>query len=115
MLVGDAAHTVPPAGAKGMNLAVADVVVLAAALRALLAGGDAAPLHRYEEDVLARIWRAQHLSWWMTQMLHVTADATELDRRRQPGELTSVVESEAGRRYLAEAYTGWPMAPETVL
>jgi p-hydroxybenzoate 3-monooxygenase len=109
-LVGDAAHTVPPTGAKGMNLAIADVVLLAEALRALLAEGDERLIDSYAEDALSRIWKAQHFSWWMTSMLHVAPGATEFDRRRQRGELSSVVESEAGRRYLAEAYTGWPLA-----
>jgi p-hydroxybenzoate 3-monooxygenase len=108
-LVGDAAHTVPPIGAKGLNLAVADVLVLARALRALLRSGDPSLIERYPDDVLPRIWRAQHFSWWMTQMLHTAPDATDFDRHRQIGELESVVESEAGRRFLAEAYTGWPM------
>lgn len=109
-LVGDAAHTVPPTGAKGMNLAVADVVLLADALRALLLRGDEAPFNAYEEAALARIWKAQNFSWWMTSMLHVAPTATDFDRRRQLGELQSVVDSEAGRTYLAEAYTGWPLA-----
>lgn len=108
-LVGDAAHTVPPTGAKGLNLAVADVVVLARALRSLLVDGDDALIARYQQDVLPRVWKAQHFSWWMTQMLHTAPDATEFDRHRQLGELTAVVESEAGRRFLAEAYTGWPL------
>ena len=108
-LVGDAAHTVPPTGAKGLNLAVADVLVLARALRALLLDGDPGLIERYPDDVLPRIWRAQHFSWWMTQMLHTAPDATDFDRHRQIGELEAVVESEAGRRFLAEAYTGWPM------
>jgi p-hydroxybenzoate 3-monooxygenase len=108
-LVGDAAHTVPPTGAKGMNLAVADVVLLDRALRALLLEGDEHLLDSYAETALRRIWKAQHFSWWMTSMLHVTPDATDFDRRRQVGELRSVVESEAGRTYLAEAYTGWPL------
>lgn len=108
-LVGDAAHTVPPTGAKGLNLAVADVVVLAAALRALLLDGDHAPIGRYADDALPRIWKAQHFSWWMTSMLHLTPDATDFDKLRQRGEISSVVESEAGRRFLAEAYTGWPL------
>lgn len=108
-LVGDAAHTVPPTGAKGMNLAVADVIVLATALRALLHDGDERLIDAYAETALRRIWKAQHFSWWMTSMLHVTADASDFDRRRQLGELRSVVESEAGRTYLAEAYTGWPL------
>ncbi|MFT4229560.1 MAG: 4-hydroxybenzoate 3-monooxygenase [Microbacterium sp.] len=108
-LVGDAAHTVPPTGAKGMNLAVADVLVLAKALRALLHEGDARPIDAFPETALHRIWKAQHFSWWMTSMLHVAEDASDFDRLRQLGELRSVVESEAGSRYLAEAYTGWPL------
>ena len=108
-LVGDAAHTVPPTGAKGMNLAVADVVLLHTALVALLDDDDERPLDAYQEVALRRIWKAQHFSWWMTTMLHSTPDASEFDHRRQLGELRSVVESEAGRTYLAEAYTGWPL------
>jgi p-hydroxybenzoate 3-monooxygenase len=107
-LIGDAAHTVPPTGAKGMNLAVADVVLLHVALAALLNDADERPLDAFAEVALRRIWKAQHFSWWMTSMLHVAPDASEFDRRRQIGELRSVVGSEAGRTYLAEAYTGWP-------
>jgi p-hydroxybenzoate 3-monooxygenase len=107
-IVGDAAHTVPPTGAKGMNLAVADVILLNRALRALLLEDDERPIDGFAEAALQRIWKAQHFSWWMTSMLHVTADASDFDRRRQLGELRSVVESEAGMTYLAEAYTGWP-------
>lgn len=109
-LVGDAAHTVPPTGAKGMNLAVADVLVLARALRALLLEGDERLIDGYADVARDRIWKAQHFSWWMTSMLHTAPDATGFDRHRQEGELRSVVESEAGRTYLAEAYTGWPWA-----
>jgi len=108
-LVGDAAHTVPPTGAKGMNLAVADVVILARALDALLQENDARLIDGYADLASRRIWKAQHFSWWMTSMLHVAPDASDFDRRRQLGELRSVVESEAGRTYLAEAYTGWPI------
>jgi p-hydroxybenzoate 3-monooxygenase len=106
-LVGDAAHTVPPTGAKGMNLAIADVRLLAAALDALLLRGDERPLDAYPETASRRIWKAQHFSWWMTSMLHVAPDATDFDRRRQLGELRTVVESAHGRAYLAEAYCGW--------
>ena len=109
-LVGDAAHTVPPTGAKGMNLAVADVMLLERALRALLLENDERLVDAYAETALQRIWKAQHFSWWMTSMLHVAPDASDFDRLRQVGELRSVVESEAGRTYLAEAYTGWPLA-----
>ncbi|RFA12626.1 4-hydroxybenzoate 3-monooxygenase [Subtercola boreus] len=108
-LVGDAAHTVPPTGAKGMNLAIADVVLLADALRALLVSGDERLIDGYAERALDRIWKAQHYSWWMTSMLHVALDASDFDRRRQLGELHSVVSSESGRAYLAEGYTGWPL------
>jgi p-hydroxybenzoate 3-monooxygenase len=108
-LVGDAAHTVPPTGAKGLNLAVADVVVLARALEALLRRGDPSEIEHYPEVALKRIWKAQQFSWWMTSMLHTVPGASDFDRMRQLGELYSVVESEAGRRYLAEAYTGWPL------
>jgi len=103
---------VPPTGAKGMNLAVADVLLLDRALRALLLEQDERPLDAYAETALRRIWKAQHFSWWMTSMLHVAPDATDFDRLRQLGELRSVVDSEAGRRYLAEAYTGWPFETE---
>ncbi|SDT31553.1 4-hydroxybenzoate 3-monooxygenase [Microterricola viridarii] len=108
-LVGDAAHTVPPTGAKGMNLAVADVLLLNRALQALLLERDERPLDGYAETALRRIWKAQHFSWWMTSMLHTAPDASDFDQRRQLGELRGVVESEAGSAYLAEAYTGWPL------
>jgi p-hydroxybenzoate 3-monooxygenase len=107
-LVGDAAHTVPPTGAKGMNLAVHDVRILHEGLIALFANNDSTELDRYEQRALHRIWRAQHFSWWMTSMLHSTPEASDFDRRRQIGELESVVSSDAAMTYLAEAYTGWP-------
>jgi p-hydroxybenzoate 3-monooxygenase len=107
-IVGDAAHTVPPTGAKGMNLAIADVVVLARGLEALLVDGDERLIDEFEDAVARRIWKAQHFSWWMTEMLHAAPNATDFDRHRQLGELRSVVESEAGRTLLAEGYTGWP-------
>jgi p-hydroxybenzoate 3-monooxygenase len=109
VLVGDAAHTVPPTGAKGMNLAVADVVLLDRALRALLLEQDARLIDAFAETALQRIWKAQHFSWWMTSMLHTANDASAFDQHRQVGELRSVVQSDAGRTFLAEAYTGWPL------
>ncbi len=107
-LIGDAAHTVPPTGAKGMNLALHDVRILSRGIEEFFAGRGTDLVDRYEQLALRRIWRAQHFSWWMTNMLHVTSDATDFDRRRQLGELESVVASAAGQTYLAEAYTGWP-------
>ncbi|MFE4053496.1 4-hydroxybenzoate 3-monooxygenase [Streptomyces sp. YIM B13518] len=109
VLVGDAAHTVPPTGAKGMNLAVADVVVLTEALRALLLDGDESLFDAFPDTARKRVWKAQHFSWWMTSMLHLQPGAGDFDRMRQIGELRSVVESEAGRAYLAEGYTGRPL------
>jgi p-hydroxybenzoate 3-monooxygenase len=104
-LAGDAAHTVPPTGAKGMNLAIADVAVLAPALVRALRGRPEL-LADYSDIVLPRIWRAQHFSWWMSSMLHQAPDATTFESRRRLAELSSVLSSEAGRRYLAEQYVG---------
>ncbi|MEU7501788.1 4-hydroxybenzoate 3-monooxygenase [Streptomyces griseofuscus] len=109
VIVGDAAHTVPPTGAKGMNLAVADVVLLSEALGAFLLQADESLFNAFPETARKRIWKAQHFSWWMTNMLHVQPGADDFDRMRQIGELRTVVESESGRAYLAEAYTGWPL------
>jgi p-hydroxybenzoate 3-monooxygenase len=87
-LVGDAAHTVPPTGAKGMNLAVADVVLLASALRDLLLDRDERLLEGYAERALERIWKVQHFSWWMTSKLHV-APGRERLRSSAPGRRTA--------------------------
>ncbi|HLS03018.1 MAG TPA: 4-hydroxybenzoate 3-monooxygenase [Beutenbergiaceae bacterium] len=109
-IVGDAAHTVPPTGAKGMNLAVADVILLNEALQGLLNDNDQRGIDAFAQAASDRIWKAQHFSWWMTQMLHRFPHGDEFDHKRQIGELRSVVDSQAGRTYLAEAYTGWPFA-----
>ncbi|MCY7396587.1 MAG: 4-hydroxybenzoate 3-monooxygenase [Nocardioides sp.] len=108
VLAGDAAHTVPPTGAKGLNLALADVRVLGEVIEQALATHDLDLLDDYSERALARVWRTQHFSYWMTTLLHRLPDSSDFDVRRQRGELESVVSSEAGSRYLAEAYTGWP-------
>ncbi|MGV9335144.1 4-hydroxybenzoate 3-monooxygenase [Nocardia sp. NPDC003726] len=108
LLAGDAAHTVPPTGAKGLNLALADVRVLAEAVERALRGGDDDALTRYTDRALARVWKAQHFSYWMTTLLHRVASASDFDERRQLGELDSIVGSAAGTAYLAEGYTGWP-------
>jgi 4-hydroxybenzoate 3-monooxygenase len=112
VLAGDAAHTVPPTGAKGLNLALADVRVLAEQLeRHLRQGGDDA-LDQYAERALQRVWKAQHFSYWMTTMLHRLPDASDFDVRRQVGELATLIGSTAGSTYLAEGYTGWPIRKE---
>ena len=108
LLAGDAAHTVPPTGAKGLNLALADVRVLAECLERAVLKKDPDALDDYGRRALARVWRSQHFSYWMTTMLHTLPDATDFDVRRQVGELESVVASTAGSTYLAEGYTGWP-------
>ncbi|MFI8287898.1 4-hydroxybenzoate 3-monooxygenase [Streptomyces sp. NPDC085614] len=109
VLAGDAAHTVPPTGARGLNLALHDVKVLAdVLLRALGPAGDAA-LDEYQPRALQRIWRAQNFSHWMTQLLHTAPGGSPFDLRRQLGELDNVVGTRAGRTYLAEQYTGWPV------
>ena len=106
-LAGDAAHIVPPTGAKGLNLAVADVALLAPALGALLTKNDPAPAAAYSDDALRRVWRCTHFSWWMTTMLHTGGD--EFDRQLQLSQLRWVCSSEAGATGLAENYAGLPI------
>ncbi|HEY6741302.1 MAG TPA: 4-hydroxybenzoate 3-monooxygenase [Lapillicoccus sp.] len=108
LLAGDAGHTVPPTGAKGLNLALADVRVLAEEVERALVKGDDDALHAYTSRALDRVWKAQHFSYWMTSMLHQVPGATDFDERRQLAELGTVAGSEAGSAYLAEGYTGWP-------
>jgi p-hydroxybenzoate 3-monooxygenase len=108
LLAGDAAHTVPPTGAKGLNLALADVRVLADCLTRAVGRGDADALDEYGPRALARVWKAQYFSYWMTSLLHRAPDAAPFDVRRQEAELRALVESTAGSAFLAEAYTGWP-------
>jgi p-hydroxybenzoate 3-monooxygenase len=106
-LAGDAAHIVPPTGAKGLNLAAADVQVLAPALAALLANGDPRPAAEYSATAERRVWRATHFSWWMTQMLHTHGDA--FDSRLQETALQSIATSPGLATHLAENYTGLPV------
>src|SRR4029079_5703769 len=82
-LAGDAAHIVPPTGAKGMNLAIADGTALARALAAHYADGTDTALERYSATCLARVWRAEHFSWWMTSMLHRFPDADDFQHKLQ--------------------------------
>ncbi len=108
VLAGDAAHTVPPTGAKGLNLAFHDVRILSEVIAKALAKDDIDVLDEYPPRALQRIWKAQNFSYWMTQMLHLPPDANDFDVRRQVGELSMVTSSTHGMKYLAEAYTGWP-------
>jgi len=106
-LVGDAAHIVPPTGAKGMNLAVADVKVLDAAFGAYYDGAGDAALRQYSRRCLSRVWRAQHFSWWMTRMLHRFPNDDAYSAKLQLSELAYVCNSDAAARSLAENYVGW--------
>ncbi|MFC7497164.1 MULTISPECIES: 4-hydroxybenzoate 3-monooxygenase [unclassified Nocardioides] len=105
-LAGDAAHIVPPTGAKGLNLAVADVALLAPALGALLRG-EPGLADAYSDTALRRVWRCTHFSWWMTTMLHTTGDP--FDRQLQLSQLRWVTSSEAAATGLAENYAGLPI------
>jgi p-hydroxybenzoate 3-monooxygenase len=109
MLAGDAAHIVPPTGAKGLNLAIADVRVLARAFSDFYASGSHAGLDGYSETCLRRVWKVQRFSWWMTSMLHRFEDENAFDQRRQLAELEYVVSSHAASQSLAENYVGLPM------
>jgi p-hydroxybenzoate 3-monooxygenase len=106
-LAGDAAHIVPPTGAKGLNLAVADVLVLSRALAEFYRSGKTALLDRYSETCLRRVWKVQRFSWWMTSMLH-KHEGSRFDDRRQLAELDYVCSSRAAAQTLAENYVGLP-------
>ncbi|MEJ8278661.1 4-hydroxybenzoate 3-monooxygenase [Pseudonocardia spirodelae] len=111
-LAGDAAHIVPPTGAKGMNLAIADVRVLAEAVERALRGGDESGFDAYSATCLRRIWRAEHFSWFMTSMLHRFDPATEAGDAfgvgLQRSQLRYAVTSRAAATSLAENYVGLP-------
>jgi p-hydroxybenzoate 3-monooxygenase len=109
-LCGDAAHIVPPTGAKGMNLALRDVSILSRALTAFLQTGDRTQLDAYSEDCLRRVWRAQHFSWWMTSMLHRFPDADPYQVHLQRAQLEYTVDSRAAATSLAENYVGYEWA-----
>lgn len=109
LLAGDAAHIVPPTGAKGLNLAVADVTVLAEALTEHFGQGSDAELDEYSDRCTARVWRAQHFSWWMTTMLHQDPDADAYALQLQRSQLRYTCASEAAMTSLAENYVGLPL------
>jgi p-hydroxybenzoate 3-monooxygenase len=108
-LAGDSAHIVPPTGAKGLNLAVADVRVLARAIKEFYAKGRRDLLDSYSETCLRRVWKVQRFSWWMTSMLHRFPDESPFDHRRRLAELDYVTSSRAASQTLAENYVGLPM------
>src|SRR5579863_177531 len=107
-LAGDAAHIVPPTGAKGLNLAMADVRVLARALAEFYGSGSRELIERYSQICLRRVWKVQRFSWWMTSMLHRFEDENAFDQRRQLAELDYVTSSRAAAQSLAENYVGLP-------
>jgi p-hydroxybenzoate 3-monooxygenase len=108
-LAGDSAHIQPPTGAKGMNLALADVLVLSRALVEHYRTGRNDLLERYSATCLRRVWKAQRFSWWMTQLFHLDPTHNTFDRKRQLAELDYVTSSEAAARSLAENYVGLPV------
>jgi p-hydroxybenzoate 3-monooxygenase len=108
-LAGDAAHIVPPTGAKGLNLAIADVRVLANAIAEFYRSGRRDLLDRYSTTCLRRVWKVQRFSWWMTSMLHLFDSDNAFDRRRQLAELDYVTSSQAAAQSLAENYVGLPL------
>ena len=108
-LCGDAAHIVPPTGAKGLNLAASDVHYLSEGLIAHYRGKSEAGLDAYSERALRRVWKAERFSWWMTSTLHRFADAGAFSERLQAAELDYLVQSEAAQGALAENYVGLPL------
>jgi p-hydroxybenzoate 3-monooxygenase len=108
-LAGDSAHIVPPTGAKGMNLAFADVVFLSRALIQFYQNKGGALLENYTATCLRRVWYAQRFSWWMTQLMHLFPNEPAFDRRRQISDLDYVTGSEAASKSLAEQYVGLPL------
>jgi p-hydroxybenzoate 3-monooxygenase len=106
VLAGDAAHIVPPTGAKGLNLAISDVSLLYEALADFFDDRDEHRLETYSTEALRRVWRAGHFSWWMTSMLHVFPGASDFEHEMQRSQLEYVARSEAAATTLAENYTG---------
>ena len=107
-LAGDAAHIVPPTGAKGLNLAASDVYYLSHALVAWYGSGDTGPMDAYSDHCLRRVWKAERFSWWMTTLLHRFPENGPFGERIQLAELDYLVNSKAAMTALAENYTGLP-------
>jgi p-hydroxybenzoate 3-monooxygenase len=108
-LVGDSAHIVPPTGAKGMNLAIADACVLSHAIGAFYATGSDERLGSYTETCLRRVWRAEYFSWFMTSLLHRPENQDPFERQLQLAHLQYVTSSRAASMSLAENYVGLPL------
>jgi p-hydroxybenzoate 3-monooxygenase len=108
-LAGDAAHIVPPTGAKGLNLAAADVLLLGRAIAEFYSTGKTELLDQYSDTALQRVWKAQRFSWWMTQTLHRSPEENPFDHKRQLTDLDYLVSSKAALTSLAENYVGLPM------
>lgn len=108
-LAGDAAHIVPPTGAKGLNLAASDVKYLSSALISFYANGSSRGIDEYSERCLRRVWRAERFSWWFTQLLHRFPEEGEMAHKFQQAELDYFLHSETGRRSIAENYVGLPL------
>lgn len=109
-LAGDAAHIVPPTGAKGLNLAVSDVIYLSEALEQFYGTGDDDALNIYSDCALARVWQAERFSWWFTGLTHRFPDTQAFDRKMQVAELDYIRTSKAAQTMLAENYVGLPLA-----
>ncbi|NKB37762.1 MAG: 4-hydroxybenzoate 3-monooxygenase [Gammaproteobacteria bacterium] len=108
MLAGDAAHIVPPTGAKGLNLAASDIHYCSNALIEYYRNNNKEGLNNYSTNCLQRVWKAERFSWWMTNLLHNFADDSPFEKRLREAELNYLIESEAAQRVLAENYTGLP-------
>jgi p-hydroxybenzoate 3-monooxygenase len=108
-LAGDAAHIVPPTGAKGMNLAVSDVTMLGEALGEFYAEGSSAGIDGYSARALSRVWKAERFSWWFTSLTHRFPDMDGFDRRIQIAEIDYISGSRAAQQSLAENYVGLPL------
>jgi p-hydroxybenzoate 3-monooxygenase len=107
-LAGDAAHIVPPTGAKGLNLAASDIHYLSAALTGFYRDGNSAELDQYSSRALSRIWKAERFSWWMTTLLHHLPESGDIGPKLQQAELAYLFESRAAQTALAENYVGLP-------
>ncbi|MEG1769447.1 MAG: FAD-dependent monooxygenase, partial [Comamonas sp.] len=108
-LAGDAAHIVPPTGAKGLNLAASDVGYLSNAFAEYYQQRSSEGIDRYSEVSLRRVWKAERFSWWMTSLMHRFPDSGDFDRKVQEAELDYLVHSRAGSTSLAENYVGLPL------